>query len=266
MTPDRFTEARRALSTRLITSLVRLFYDLGSWRANDVTRFVQRAVPLVVGTQRTLAALVGVYMATRAAAAVGSTVAPVGIRTDRVVGLRGVDPAQVYRRPFAELYTGLADGKTVTDSLAGAARRLEQVADLDLQQTHAHAAQAAMQALPPRARPTGWRRVLVGPDSCALCVVASTQLYHVKKLNPIHPACDCRVEPFYGKPKNVIEPELLERVHTAVQELTGKADRGARAPDYRQIMTSMVAEHGELGPMLVKPRDSFTGRGDIQAA
>jgi hypothetical protein len=58
---------------------------------------------------------------------------------------------------------------------------------------------------------------------------------------------------------------LLEQVHVAVKDLTGLADRGGRAVDYRHIMTRIIHEHGELGRMLARPGDRFTGPRSISA-
>lgn len=149
-------------------------------------------------------------------------------------------------------------------AVAAGARRLEQLVEMDMQQAHAVAAAEAMQNLPEGARPTGWRRVLVGEVNCALCVVASTQRYRIADLNPIHPACDCAIEPLYGDDERVIDPDTLEAVHAAVAELTGRTDRGARTPDYRELLIGrMTPEHGELGPMLAHPRHRFRSKFEL---
>jgi hypothetical protein len=178
---------------------------------------------------------------------------------------RGVDTDQVYERPFVEIYTALSKGKPLTKAVELGEVRLREIAELDLQQTYAVASQSAMEQLPGDQQPQFWRRQLVGAKNCALCLLASTQRYHVKTLNPIHGNCDCRVEPVWGHqdPGQVIEPDLLERVHDAVQELTGVTDRGGREPDYRKIVIEMTQEHGELGPMLARPLDHFTTEGDL---
>jgi hypothetical protein len=183
-----------------------------------------------------------------------------------VTGLRGVPYEEVYRRPFATVYTHLSRGAPLEEAVERGATRLAGIAEADLQQTYAHAAQAAMEALdvPEADRPRFWRRVLIGTGNCALCVIASTQRYRVEELNPIHPGCDCEVAPLFGSdPGQVIEPDLLDQVHTAVEELTGDHDRGGRATDYRRLMVQMTREHGELGPMLVRPRDAFTSADDL---
>jgi hypothetical protein len=98
-----------------------------------------------------------------------------------------------------------------------------------------------------------------------MCTIASTQRYHVADLSPIHPGCDCVVEAIFGPVDRVIDPQLLEQVHAAVLDLTGVVDRGGRAVDYRHIMTQITHTHGELGQMLARPGDRFTGPRSIPA-
>lgn len=265
MTPEQFAVLRRNLSERLILTLVRLFLGLGSWRDDDAEDFIAQAVPLIQGGQRSLAALTSAFVAAQASEALDISVAPPGVPDDDAIELRaGIDAEVAYRRPFKAVYKALAKGKNLTTAVELGRVRLEEIAEMDLQQTYARASRAAMRALPAQARPRYWRRVLSGLESCALCVIASTQRYTVEDLNPIHPNCDCQVQGIFGRdPGQIIEPDLLEQVHTAVEELTGQADRGARAPDYRQLMVQMTPQHGEIGTLLVRPRDRFTGPGDL---
>lgn len=265
MTPEQFTAQRRALSDRVIAALRRLFERLGAWRAADMQRFVEQAVPLLEGAQRQLAALTAMYVAAQASRAVGRVLAPPGIPSAAAVDLRsGVTAREVYQRPFRAVYTALSRGEPLPRAVELGSTRLAQIAEMDLQSTYAHASRAAMQQLPPDARPHFWRRVLVGPENCAMCVVASTQRYRVEDLNPIHPLCNCRVDAIYGPdPGHVIDPELLGAVHDAVKTLTGRADPGAREPDYRKLLVSSTATHGELGTLLVRPLDHFTSPADL---
>ena len=263
MTPEAFSVARRALTTQLIAALVLAFNRLGSWHRPDAERFVALAVPLVLGAQTALGMLVSNYIASRAMAALHVPVAPPVLLQRPGARLREGDPNTVYTRPFVDAWTALKNRETLEQALHGARVRMREIAEGDMQQAYSEAAHDAINGLPPDQQPSGWRRVLFGNENCALCVVASTQLYHRQKLNPIHPACDCRVEPWWGPDTHVIEPALLEQVHAAVTELTGTSDRGARAPDYRKILTQMTQEHGELGPMLARPLDHFDGPRDI---
>lgn len=265
MTPDQFARARRSMSEQMVRSLLTLFLGLGSWRDADVTRFVAQAVPLVGGTQRALAALVAAFTASQAGAALRKPVAPSGISDAEAVDLRaGIGAAEVYARPFATVYHALSQGKSLKQALRLGEVRLSEIAEMDLQQTYARASRAAMRALPAGAQAKFWRRELSGLENCGLCVLASTQRYTVEDLNPIHGNCDCLVKPIFGRdPGQVIAPELLEQVHTAVEQLTGTSDRGGRAPDYRDLLVQMTPEHGELGPLLVRPRDRFTAQADL---
>jgi hypothetical protein len=267
VTPDVFASLRRSLSSRLILALTRMFNGLGSWHRPDARRFVATAVPMVEGAQTALASLTSNYVASVASEALRRPVAPPPIPQPARARLRLVDPAEVYQRPFIEAYTALRDDQRLDQALGKARLRLREVAEGDMQLVYAHASRAAMEGLPPDQQPSGWRRVLQGSTSCAMCVLASTQRYHREDLNPIHPYCDCTVEPIYGPIHDrVIEPQLLEQVHAAVFDLTGVKDRGARAVDYRHIMTQIVRNHGELGPMLARPGDRFRGPLAISAA
>jgi hypothetical protein len=185
--PARFAFLRRSLSSRLMVALTRMFNGLGSWHRPDAQRFAAQAAPMVEGAQSALANLTSNYVASVASEALRRPVAPPPIPHTARARLRLKDPAEVYQRPFVEAYTALKDGEQLDGALGKARLRLREVAEGDMQLAYAHSAQAAMQGLPEQQRPTGWRRVLQGSENCAMCVLASTQRYHVKELNPIHP-------------------------------------------------------------------------------
>lgn len=273
MTPEEFAITRRQLSDALIGLLTTLFTQPDSWRNQDATDFVTQAVPLVAGAQRSLAAATAVFVADQVSQQLGEAVTAPAIDDSDAVHLReGVAPELVYRRPYATVYTGLAAGQPLAEAVEHGRNRLREVAEMDMQQTYSRASRAAMRGTgrPPRGRGggggdvKGWRRVLIGDTNCALCIVASTQRYTVEQLNPTHPVCDCISLPLVsGRDEHVLDPELLNRVHGAVQELTGREDAGARAPDYRKILIDSINNHGELGPLLARPLDKFTGPADI---
>lgn len=249
MTVAQFVQFRRMLSNRLSSALTGMFRGLGSWRDPDSEKFVAQAVPLVQGAQRALASVVSIYVADQAARATDRTVAPPAIPDSAVVNLRGVDPAAVYRRPFVTTYVALSRGDDLPTAVDRGVTRLEQVAEGDMQQTHSNAVRAAMQALPEDVAPSGWRRVPQGPRTCGLCIVASTKLYGVEALNPLHGGCDCSVEAVFGSHPSV-GPERKAAVKAALEEI------GA-GRNYRNLR-GLVVEHGELGPMLVRPKDHFS--------
>ena len=81
-----------------------------------------------------------------------------------------------------------------------------------------------------------YRRVLTGRENCALCLVASTQRYWVEDLLPIHPGCDCNVQPLPPgmEDSQVIDQDLLERAHAAVEDRYGSYAPDARGIDYKK--------------------------------
>lgn len=249
MTVAQFVTLRRMLSDRLTSVLTGMFRGLGSWRDPDSERFVEQAVPLVEGAQRALASVVSTYIADQATRATERKVAPLAIPDSAVVNLRGVDPTAVYRRPFVTTYVALSRGDELTTAVDRGVTRLEQVVEGDMQQTHSNAARAAMQALPEDVAATGWRRVPQGTRTCGLCIVASTKLYSVETLNPLHQGCDCAVEPVFGSHPSV-GPERKAAVKAALEDIAGDKN-------YRNLR-NLVVEHGELGPMLVRPKDHFS--------
>ncbi|WP_405927927.1 hypothetical protein OG554_03760 [Streptomyces griseus] len=181
---------------------------------------------------------------------------------DTVTGraLRDVDPEEVYRRPFKEIWGALSDGVSFEDAYARGTHRLETIAKTDLQLARTHTVREVGEGLP---RFTYTVRELQGEYDCALCMIASTQRYHKRDLAPIHPGCDCLVKLVTADedPGQVIDEEKLERIHDLVEEALGKSDRGGRAVDYRKII--VANDHGEIGPVLGYAGQRFTGPDDI---
>ena len=262
---QQLASSRTRVSEQLIAALTALFAALGSWRDADADRFTRQAAPLVQGAQQALAGLVAAWLAQTASERTGQTVPAPVIPASAIIDLRGISTSEVYRRPFRELWAALAEGKTLAEAVQQGQSRLRELADGDLQSTYAHANREGMQRLPEQAQPTGWRRVLQGISSCALCVLASTHRYTISDLNPIHPRCDCTVQPIYGTDTHRAGDDArLERVHAAVRELSSEASRSGRGVDYRQIQITQT--HGELGPMLARPGDHFTGPSEIPSS
>lgn len=255
-----FTAQWLRLNTATQTAVLSLWDQLDSWRDRDAERFVAQAVPLIQAGQGTVAALTSLFMADQASEYFDVPVPPPEVPLEVVTTGRGVPAEQVYQRPFVDIYTALSQGRPLSTAVALGRTRLDEIADLDMQRAYGLAAREAMDNLPDEYRPRYWRRVTTGRKTCALCIVASTQIYSRGDLRRIHRRCDCRVEPDYsGRTGRKRAGVLLERVHAAVRELTGEDDRGARNPDYRQILVEISAEHGELGPLLVRPGDRYTG-------
>ncbi|MFE5332944.1 hypothetical protein ACFRCG_41830 [Embleya sp. NPDC056575] len=253
-----YIAASANLRAGLLGYIGRAFMLRAAWNRPDAAWFATTVAPTVIGSQRYMATLTDRYIAASLAEQTGAAVDPVGVELPE--DLRGVPTRDVYERPYVQLWTDLKHGKPFDQALDEATRRATVLADTDLQMARTHASRAAMQGQPGAA---GWKRVPTGPRNCLLCLVASTQRYRRQDLAAIHPQCHCIVEPIPGTrdPGQIIDPELLARVHQAVEDAGLKADRGGRNPDYRQLIVTNT--HGELGPVLSRRDQQFTGPDDL---
>ena len=231
-----------------ITAFGQAYWDsLPHYRTSAVEDMIQAITPRVTAGQLRIADLTRAYLA-QCARELGWKVVLPSIDQDEIRGARGVDPRVVYRRPAVDVYTALAAGKPLPQAAAEGRLRLTQLIGGDMQLAKVHASRQSMRGYPEAGQ--FYRRVLTGRENCALCVVASTQRYYRGDLLPIHPGCDCDVQPLPpGLAVNqVIDEGLLEQVHQITADRLGVSDRGGRTPDYRKLLT--VSEHGEYGPTL----------------
>lgn len=231
-----------------ITAFGQAYWDsLPHYRASAVEDMIEAITPRVTAGQLRIADLTRAYLA-QCARELGWKVVLPPIDQDEIRGARGVDPRVVYRRPAVDVYTALAAGKPLPQAAAEGRLRLTQLIGGDMQLAKVHASRQSMRGYPEEGQ--FYRRVLTGRENCALCVVASTQRYYRGDLLPIHPGCDCDVQPLPpGLAVNqVIDEGLLEQVHQITADRLGVSDRGGRTPDYRKLLT--VSEHGEYGPTL----------------
>lgn len=253
--PTRLDESYRAavLATRRrVEQFARTRFAAGQFRDADLDRFVKAVVPVVLAGQRQVSALTDAYLAQRLTVALGRTVRPSGPLNDYP---RGVDPSEVYARPYVTVRTKLSDGLALDAAVSAGLARLEDIARTDMQLAKTWTARASFRS----SGIQSYARVLVGGKNCALCYVASTQRYSRDDLMPIHPGCNCDVEPVTDHAAfDEQSAANLEATHEAVQDRLGESDRGARAPDYRKAL--IVREHGEMGPVLAVRGQHFAGR------
>lgn len=254
----RYTSVTVALRQRLIALVLQAFGATGSYRDEDADAFVEQILPLVLGAQQQMGALTDAYLSAMVADMFGGAAAARGVQIPQAV--RRVAPEEVYRRPFVTIWTALSQGKSMTEAVRQGETRLASITGTDLQLVRT---EATRQVLSRDGRVQFYRRVLRGSYNCAMCVIASTQRYRKERLMPIHPGCDCGTRPLPAgeDTSQVIEPDLLEAAHDAVQAGTGAVDRGGRLPDYRDIIIDR--QHGELGPLMALRRQDFTGPKDI---
>lgn len=253
---ESYNQNAARIRARVLLVVGSLWARLGSYRDNDIARFFATALPVVAGGQLATAALTSGYLAALETATTGrrTPIDPIPQRDVSTEALRGVAADVVYRRPAVELYTLLGQGLAFPEAVKRGGQRLNEIAATDLQLAKTHSARRWMTG---NDRVVGYRRVLTGPTSCGLCVVASTQRYHRDALLPIHSNCDCGIAPIFGDkdPGQVIDPDRLEAAHAAIAERFGTTDRSARASDFRSQL--VVHEHGEIGPVLYRQGHHF---------
>lgn len=260
--PSPLTSSYQDLSNRILktagTFARQAFIELGSWRDEDVDRYLNLiAVPLA-GAKKQAANLQLAYYRQIAKESGKGFVAPRVTSADLLTSAlrNGADARTVYTRPFVELRTALSKGRTVSEAIEAGASRAQSLATTEIELARRGAGFSARAG---NSNIVGYLRVLSGSENCALCYVASTQRYRVSDLLPIHPGCDCGEEPIYGNsdPGQVIDEQLLTDTHEAIEQRFGSFDYGARAIDYRKAI--VVREHGELGPVLSVKGQKFTG-------
>lgn len=262
------------LRRRTLDYVERSWRTLGSWREPDIVRWSARVAPVLDAAQARMATMTSVQVATVEQLVTGKTVKPITIdpKTVTTEALRGVPASDVYRRPGVEVWTSLAEAdrqQQMQERMAAAiergVRRAMNIAGTDLQLAKTHTAQRAMSG---RDGVVGYRRLLTGSENCGLCVVASTQRYHVGELMPIHPGCECGVAPIIGNrdPGQVINQPLLDASHDLINSTFGSFDLGSRAIpgkdfEYRDVVVQH--EHGEIGPVIAVRGHHFTGPGSL---
>lgn len=129
------------------------------------------------------------------------------------------------------------------------------------------AEQAAAGPAPARPRLIGYRRIvhpelparpgLAPGPVCGMCLVASTRMYFVDELMPIHANCRCEQFPVYEglDPGGFINLEDLDKFY---REAGGKQATELKKTRYQ------VNEHGELGPVLDRYGAPFRSPEDIR--
>ncbi|MFD9442167.1 hypothetical protein [Streptomyces sp. NPDC060001] len=253
--------AVRGVWASVLGRVGRSWTDLHAWRDADAAAFQRKTLPVILAGERQIATLTASYLE-QLYRDVDGGARRVKLDLDAVTGksLRGVDPHDVYERPFKEVRAALSDGVALDAAVERGAHRLDTIAKTDLQLARTHTVREVAADMP---RFEYTVRELQGEYDCALCMIASTQRYHKKNLAPIHPGCDCLVKTVTADydPGQVIDSERLEQIHDLVEDALGKADRGGRAVDYRKIIISR--EHGEIGPVLGFRGQRFTGPDDI---
>lgn len=222
-------EAHMILQERLRAALVAgvasAWLGLPGYDEDDVPTFLGRVVPLVLGAQHQAARATDAYIAR----SLERQPRPSNISAVTGAAVRaGAEPAQVYRRPFVNVWTDLDRGKPYQAAISAGLARATELARTDAQLAHRAALQQAQLRDPTILQ---WRRVPDG-GACAYCRMIAGAKVNSADAMPLHPGCGCTLEPITSGYEPVTE--------TAPQDGVS------------------IREHGELGPVLVSPDHAFT--------
>lgn len=241
------------LRASMVQQLLALWYSIGEYSAASLADFLEIAIPIVLASREASVEATIAYMELQFdALGIPSGASP---NLSNLDIRNGVSVQEVYSRPHKVLWTGLSDGHDFNYARDLGAQRLRQLAETDIQLSHTNSSRSLVGD---RNDIVGFRRVPTGDYTCALCLIASTQRYRKMDLMPIHPGCDCRVAPIVSDEPvgQVVDEDLLESIHSAVEDMFGFSDRSARSIDYRKLL--VVKDHGEYGPTLAKSGNKFT--------
>lgn len=232
---DAHIEAQARLRVRAAAAMALAWRSMPSYDESDVPAFVAKAVPITTAAQRASVSVTSAFLGRR----IGATSA--GVPVDDVLRKvrNGVSANEVYRRPFVTVWTGLKNGAEYADAVHAGLDRATSAVEMDVQlamrQTLVEVGQTHTTIL-------GYQRV---PDAnaCAFCRLVAGQRYHVDQLLPVHNRCGCGVD--------VITPENRD-------DFTGRKKYDQPRTVGPDGTVAAIEQHGELGPVLVDGRNSFT--------
>lgn len=256
----RTTVKIRSVTTHNVESI---WKSLTSFYDDDIVRFVKAAVPQVIAGQTHMASSTGAAL-NRIVTIQAPKAKPVIVPAKAVTGAAvrgGTPPSKVYGRVGPTVWTALSNGDSLDDAADAGWLRASVMLATDLQLALTNTAQFVTSQ---SNEVTGYRRVLSGDASCALCVIASTQRYHDGDLMPIHDRCSCTVEPIVGDTTaddhhGIIDEDTLNAVRDDIQARLGTDS--SDAADLKHLV--IVHDHGEIGPVLAVRGQTFTGPDDI---
>lgn len=271
---QQYGQATVQLRDAVVRTVDATWLGLGSYREADVGGWLDRLVPLVDGSLAAMVRLTDAYLTTVLTDMLGIPV-PAGLV--RPSYPRPVPLAEVYRRPFVTTWTSLSKGGQVSDAIGAGRARAVELVTTDLQLAKRDATHRRLAA---EKRVVGYRRVLTGSSSCAMCALAARQRYHKERLMPIHPGCNCGVSPLVGhadpgqqinavraRDKEALDigdftdEGDLDALNAAIAKTFGPDAVNSRGKGYADLV--VTHEHGELGPVLTRRGDKFTSADQI---
>lgn len=179
----------------------------------------------------------------------------------------GANMRQVYARPAKLFRRQVAKGVAPAAAFEQAMRLVGTLTTTNTKLAARDAWTKSLGALEAEYGITGYRRVvhpeLARTGSCALCIVASDQVYRSGMLMPLHGGCNCTVLPIIGAAGGEGDPgNSLNGM--SVGDFTGLAD-STHGWDLKKVRVE-IREHGEYGPTLTDASQRFTSWEDLAPA
>lgn len=233
-----YIAAQAALRARAGAQMASRWDGLPSYNRADVPSFLAVALPLARAVKMASVRITATFIAQRL------RIAALGINANDVVIRNGAAPADVYARPFVNVWTDLKQGKSFEAAVAAGRNRATSAVQMDAQL----AMRDTLSVVGARdKRILGYRRV---PDAgaCDFCKLIAGQRYTTDQLMPVHNHCGCGVD--------VITEDNRG-------DFTGKRENDLNVT--RDGVSAAVVEHGELGPLVVDGADHFTDHAAIAA-
>jgi hypothetical protein len=222
---------------------------LGSYNRADIKTFVDRVHPIVLAGQSRAVGLTSAYMARQAQ----TPIQPVPLQ-DVVKQVRhGADPYDVYRRSFIGVWKDLERGENWDVAVSKGGNRIWSTTGMDVllaftagALVYGAAVNAAAQSSGADTELIGYRRV-ADPSCCDFCTNIDGAFCGPSEPMPLHNNCGCTIDPIMGRPK----------------EAASLASEDGNLAPGEDIGDTAIEEHGELGPLITRKGDFFTGPEDI---
>lgn len=257
---DQYAQAAADVQDRAVQAGVALWLGFEAWydsaavaaAAAQAARVSTTGQDIIAGSARQFVANIVALLRGGPVIVPRTTLPP--IRSGAPGELVHTRPAEAFRKAYA---TGKSYQEAVNIAL-GRAESL-QVGDMSLRERD------AQQALMRELGVAEFRRVvrpeLAKTGSCGLCIAASDRIYKVAALMPMHGNCHCKMVPILGEddPGNSLNNLDLERLYADA----GGEDGPSTNPKLLKRARYAVNEHGEYGPVLTKPGDSFRDRSKV---
>lgn len=222
-------------------AVVREWQRLGSYNEADVAPFLARVTPIVSAGQARAVALSSAYISRLS----GST--PVGLDVPKLqAGLRnGVTSAVVFRRPFVRVWTSLQNDGDYEAAIQLGQNQAESdsLMDVALATMASYVAFAAMSSSgdDSGSEIVAWVR-RADASCCDYCQMIDGAHTGPNEPQPLHNRCGCTADPIYRS--SGFEPSSFLSPGSTHDDVT-------------------IHEHGELGPVITRAGDNFTGPSEI---